>query len=527
MFQPMIHLTSPLLLFATSAQLAAAAFVDTTLNIVNAQISPDGFSRSASLVNGQFPGTVIFANKGDILRNTVVNQLTDPSMRRSTTIHWHGLFQRTTAYEDGPAFVTQCPISPAKSYQYVIPTVDQAGTHWYHSHLGSQYIDGVRSAIVIYDPNDPHKALYDVDDASTVIQLSDWYHTPAPALTEEYFRSGAEPVPDTGLINGRGRYKGGPAAPWSVINVDKGKRYRFRVVNNSGMGYFDCKIDGHPLTIIEADGISHEPLSVNSFEIHPGERYSAVLNANQTVGNYWMRCPINASGSSSTLDPSLIKAIIRYKGAPASDPTTSEKSGTKLAVSNLKPIRSENPGAPGGPSGKADVIIDIKYGGVSGGKTGWQVNGSQYKPPSLPTLLKILSNNATTNSDFTPSENTGILSDKGFRHPWHLHGHAFDVVEHEAAANYVNPPRKDVVAVGGKMTRIQFLTNNPGPWFLHCHVDWHLEAHSHLLVFRPVSLAVVFAEAPNEQRTGPKAIQPSPGWQQLCPTYAALPPDQQ
>jgi iron transport multicopper oxidase len=44
--------------------------------------------------------------------------------------HWHGLFQRTTAYEDGPAFVTQCPISPSASYQYVIPTLDQAGTHW-------------------------------------------------------------------------------------------------------------------------------------------------------------------------------------------------------------------------------------------------------------------------------------------------------------------------------------------------------------------------------------------------------------
>lgn len=75
-----------LLLLAVGARSASAAFVDTTLNIVNAQINPDGFARTASLVNGQFPGTVIFANKGDVLRNTVVNQLNDPSMRRSTTI---------------------------------------------------------------------------------------------------------------------------------------------------------------------------------------------------------------------------------------------------------------------------------------------------------------------------------------------------------------------------------------------------------------------------------------------------------
>jgi iron transport multicopper oxidase len=52
---------------------------------------------------------------------------------------------------------------------------------------------------VVYDPEDPHADLYDVDDGmlyllvlldyqlitslteSTVITLSDWYHTPAPA----------------------------------------------------------------------------------------------------------------------------------------------------------------------------------------------------------------------------------------------------------------------------------------------------------------------------------------------------------
>ncbi|KAB5593772.1 Laccase [Ceratobasidium theobromae] len=464
-----------LLLLAVGARSASAAFVDTTLNIVNAQINPDGFARTASLVNGQFPGTVIFANKGDVLRNTVVNQLNDPSMRRSTTIHWHGLFQRTTAYEDGPAFVTQCPISPASSYQYVIPTVDQAGTHWYHSHLGSQYVDGVRGAIVIYDPNDPHKSLYDIDDASTVIQLSDWYHTPAPALTEKYFASGAEPVPDTGLINGRGRYKGGPAAPWSVINVTKGKRYRFRVVNNNAIGYYTFQIDGHPLTIIEADGIAHRPVVVNSLDIHPGERYSIILNANQTVKNYWIRAPLNAQGSSSTLDPELVKAVLRYQGAPESDPTTSKSSGTKLDQNSLKPV--ENPGAPGG-SNPADVVIDLAYGGVSGGKTGWQVNGSQYKSPSLPTLLKILSNNATTNADFAPSENTIVLpfnkvielkihgSSQGFFHPWHLHGHAFDIVQNNGPENYVDPPRKDVIPVGGSTARIRFKTDNPGSYIV-------------------------------------------------------------
>lgn len=67
------------------------------------------------------------------------------------------------------------------------------GTYWYHSHYRAQYCDGLRGALVIYDPNDPHRRLYDIDNGeigtlfstgsansflveSTVITLADWYH---------------------------------------------------------------------------------------------------------------------------------------------------------------------------------------------------------------------------------------------------------------------------------------------------------------------------------------------------------------
>ena len=44
--------------------------------------------------------------------------------------------------------------------------------------------------------------------------------------------------------------------------------------------------------------------------------------------------------------------------------------------------------------------------------------------------------------------------------------------------NYVNPPQRDVVSTGttGDNVTIRFTTDNPGPWFLHCHIDFHLEA---------------------------------------------------
>ncbi|KAB5591872.1 Oxidorectuctase [Ceratobasidium theobromae] len=163
-----------LYLLAVASEPVFAAIRPYNFRIRNVNAAPDGFTRSVVSVNGKLPGTVITASKGDTLRVNVTNELTDPTMRRATTIHWHGLFQTTTADEDGPAFVTQCPISQYNSYTYEIPLRDQTGTMWYHSHLSSQYVDGLWGALVIYDPLDPHRRLYNVDNEDTIIMLEDW-----------------------------------------------------------------------------------------------------------------------------------------------------------------------------------------------------------------------------------------------------------------------------------------------------------------------------------------------------------------
>jgi iron transport multicopper oxidase len=139
----------------------------------------------------------------------------------SSLQHWHGVFQKHTNYDDGPSFVTQCPIIPNESFTYDFSVPDQAvfplvhvergdkltasliqGTLWYHSHYKAQYCDGLRGALIIEDPDDPQKYLYDVDNGEkdiwkdpftrlrfppddTVITLADWYHylsTDAPAI---------------------------------------------------------------------------------------------------------------------------------------------------------------------------------------------------------------------------------------------------------------------------------------------------------------------------------------------------------
>ncbi|CAE6424865.1 unnamed protein product [Rhizoctonia solani] len=517
---------------AAGSTLGATVNYDFVISNINA--APDGFERSVVAVNGQIPGTLIKANKGDTLRVNVTNQLTDSSMRRSTTIHWHGLFQSGTAAQDGPAFVTQCPISQFNSYTYEIPLHGQTGTFWYHSHLSSQYVDGLRGPLVIYDPDDPHKNLYDVDDETTVITLDDWYHTPAPTLQEQFFSTTNTalnaPVPDSALINGKGRYVGGPEVERAVLKVQSGKRYRFRVINTSAIGSYTFSIEGHTMTIIEADGIAHEPLVVDSFDIYAGQRYSFILEANQTVANYWVSAPMTvaAAGTNTNLDATDVYAVLRYEGATEAEPTTEQSTAignAPLVEENLHALT--NPGAPGG-SDPADVVVNLAIGrSTVDGSVAFTFNGVQYKPPTLPTLLQILANNATTDADFGTNEHTLTLpSNKtielvitgGANHPIHLHGHVFDVVQSLGGSiNYVNPPRRDVVRVSNTGVILRFKTDNPGPWFVHCHIDWHLEA----------GLAVVFAEAPNEMRSGAQKVTTTSSWDQLCPKYQALSTDLQ
>jgi len=75
---------------------------------------------------------------------------------------------------------------------------------------------------------------------------------------------------DSTLINGKGRYTGGPRSPLSVIKVEPGKRYRFRLISLSCDPNYVFSIDGHSFTIIEVDGVNTKPLEVDSIRIFAG-----------------------------------------------------------------------------------------------------------------------------------------------------------------------------------------------------------------------------------------------------------------
>ncbi|KAL9710804.1 hypothetical protein Ac2012v2_006341 [Leucoagaricus gongylophorus] len=453
--------------------LAAASLGPTaTLYVANTDISPDGQTRAASLINGIHPGPVIMAKKGDQLRLNVVNKLSDPHQTRGTSIHWHGILQYYTNFMDGAAGINQCPIAPGDSFLYNFK-VDNAGTYWYHSHFGVQYCDGVRGALIIQDPVDPLRVLY---DKSTVIALSDWYHELAPSITGISSQ-------DTTLINGRGRFPGGPNAELSVVNVQQGKRYRLRVISMSCDPNFIFSIDGHNLTIIETDSIATLPHSVDSFQIFAAQRYSVVLHANQPVDNYWIHALPNSGNRniSTTFENGVNSAILRYKGACIDEPRSAQPETMKaLRERDLHPLTDPFPPGDPTPDG-ADVTFNLSL-SFDAEAFRFSINNNSFVPPTVPVLLQILSG-AHNAHDLLPRG--GVLTverDKviqvnlpsgviGGPHPFHLHGHNFSVVKSaDAQFNLLNPIQRDVVALGmneGDFVAIRFRTDNPGPWILH------------------------------------------------------------
>jgi iron transport multicopper oxidase len=184
-----------------------------------------------------------------------------------------------------------------------LPTQSRIG---YHSHLSTQYCDGLRGPIVVYDPQDPYKADYDVDDETTIISLTDHYHDTAPKLQKNWFGlGGIAPIGNTILVNGVGNCDAGTtgktctsanSTKWSTINVKEKSRYRLRFINMACDAAFRVSIQSHAMDIIESDSTYTQKLNVDYFDIWPGQRFSAIVNANQTAGNYCGFFLANVSG---------------------------------------------------------------------------------------------------------------------------------------------------------------------------------------------------------------------------------------
>ncbi|XP_052080741.1 uncharacterized protein LOC127718725 [Mytilus californianus] len=270
-------------------------------------ILADGYkSRIVIAVNGRFPGPTITARENQEVIVHVRNLMhTD-----STTIHWHGMHQKSSPWSDGVAFVTQCPISPGQNYTYKF-NAKPFGTSFYHAHIGDQRTMGLYGPLIIIPTPYQKVVLPQEGDKVYVAIIQDWNHDDdADALYQKMllgdFDSSGKPFAETkdpsgaqysrfkchsGLINGRGRFYSSSTihngVPLERFEVEKNEDYRFRVISAATMYPFQVFVEGHrPIYILASDGFEIDKKEVESFIIHPGERIDFLLNADAKIGTY-------------------------------------------------------------------------------------------------------------------------------------------------------------------------------------------------------------------------------------------------
>src|SRR5690606_22611216 len=67
-----------------------------------------------------------------------------------------------------------------------------------------------------------------------------------------------------------------PAGNWSGI-FKRGERVRLRFINAASNTYYDVRIPGLKLSVVQADGQDVVPVSVDEFRFGPGETYDVVV----------------------------------------------------------------------------------------------------------------------------------------------------------------------------------------------------------------------------------------------------------
>lgn len=431
---------------------------ESLFRILASELNPDGAKMVQGVtVGGNLPGPELRVREGEVFRVLVDNRLGE----QPTSIHWHGLLLPSAM--DGVPGISQAPIPPGEFFLYEFP-LRQSGTYWYHSHFGLQEQRGLFGPLIIEAKTDG--VGYDQD---FVLLLSDWLHAnPAdviPNLRQPPGSGGREMKMGDGksgaaqmgtvaavdlsdvsydafLLNGRG-----PHDPW-VGTAQAGDRIRLRVINAGASTIFRFGVDGQVLTVTHADGQPVQPVEVDNLLIGMGETYDVFVRLNVS-GSFTVRGEAQ-NGSGQAI------GILRTADTPAKATLSKPRwDGRMLSYSQL---RSREPVQLPAPTRTFELPLDGRmadYVWTMGGQT-WPEADPLIIAPGDEVLVEL------------PNQTS-------MWHPMHLHGHFFRLLVEGVDPRFA-PLKHTANAIPGETLRLQFVADNPGRWFFHCHNLYHLEA---------------------------------------------------
>ena len=402
--------------------------------------------------NGTVPGPELRLRQGDRLRVEVENALD-----ADTTVHWHGI--RLPNAMDGVPNLTQPPIRAKGGrfiYEFDLP---DAGTYWYHPHLGSpeQVGRGLYGALIVEERESPEV------DRDVVWVLSDWRLDRDARIVPDFMNpmdaSHAGRIGNTVTVNGAIR---------EAFGVRAGERIRLRLINSSNARIYGLAFEGHKPWLIAFDGQPIKPRVAGRVVIGPGQRADLIIDCagqpgtrHRVVDDFYPRRAyqllelIYAPGAALRTEYPPVSHL-PLNTAPAADLTSAVHHRIEFGGGMMGNM-------PGGMMG-GGMMGGMREGGH--GRMFWTVNGkpvAEHDHNHSPLLTLARGRSYVLE----------LVNDTAWHHPIHLHGHVFRVISRNGRPVEFEESGDTVLLDPRARAQIAFVADNPGNWMLHCHVLEH------------------------------------------------------
>ena len=529
------------------------------LAVEQGAIEVAGRSGHAFAVNGSVPGPLVRLKEGEAVTLRVANHLA-----QDTSIHWHGLL--LPFQFDGVPGVSFPGIKPGETFVYELPALRQSGTYWWHSHSDLQEQTGHYGPIII-DPAGPDPVQADRDYVLLLSEFSPLHpHTIMAKLKkgEEYFNRQKTSWTDDYRLSGSDRrmWAGMRMMPTDIADVtgstytylinghapedsleylfSPGERVRLRIINGSAMSFFNIRIPGVRMSVVQADGKNVRPIEVDEFQIGTAETYDIVVEPTAEAHTIVAEAMDRSGMAVATLtsragarapvpslrDPVLLTMTdmghggMDHSGGGHSNmghaPSTGGMDHGSMKMrdtSSVPPDVALGPGVDMVSANPADRMGDPGLGLDNVGHkvltyrdlTALEPN-DYLRKPSRHMQIHLTGNmerymwsfdgrkfNAVADQPIRFAYNERVrvklVNDTMMAHPIHLHGHFFELVN---GADRMHQPQKHTVIVqpGGSAT-FDLTADEPGDWAFHCHLLYHMHAG----MFQVVTVASPDGEA--------------------------------
>ncbi len=505
---------------------ALAGTYDLTIDEMRAGFN--GRERQTMAINGQIPGPTLRFTEGEDVTINVTNK-----MDTDTSLHWHGILLPYT--QDGVPGISFPGIKPGETFTYKF-RIKQSGTYWYHSHSGLQEQEGIYGPIIITPiKRDPYK--YDRD---YVVMLSDWtdekpeailghlkknsdYYNYAQRTVATFFndiseKGFAETLKDradwgrmrmnptdisdvsgyTFLINGKSAGQN-----WTGL-FKPGERVRLRLINGAAMSYFDVRIPGLKMTVVQADGNNVQPVPVDELRIATAETYDVIVQPEEEKPFTIFAESLDRTGyARGTLAPAQGMSGEIPSLRPRPQLTMSDMGADMDHVSPPKTAmagdkKSSGHGMDHGAMADMDMTATDMQSGIAPkaakahgkvlvyGDLKAMVAYDAYRAPDREIELKLTGNmkryfwsiNGKKYSDAEPIRlkygervRFTFVNQTMMSHPMHLHGMWMQL---DTGKKKFNPLKHLVNVPPGQSLSVDVPADAMGEWAFHCHLLYHM-----------------------------------------------------